>query len=86
MPAFFQSISSYAGWIGMILILLGYYLISSGRVDGKSRLYHAINFLGAFGITINVLVQNALPTVVLNVVFALIALWGLLRKNKISSD
>ena len=83
MPSFFQSISSYAGWIGMILILLGYYLISSGKVDGRSRSYHAINFLGAFGITINVFVQHAWPTVTLNVVFALIALWGLFRKNKI---
>jgi hypothetical protein len=82
MASFFQDISNYAGWIGMIFLLLGYYLISSGKVNGTSRLYHGINLLGAFGVTINVIVQHALPAIALNIIFALIALWGLLRKNK----
>ncbi len=74
-----------AGWIGMILILIAYYLVSIKKVTGESRFYQSLNFFGALGIIYNTFVQQAWPAMTLNVVWALIAIRTLLlaRKNKL---
>jgi len=67
-----------AGWIGAALILLAYYLIASRRLDGRSRLYHAMNMLGGFSIGINSLLNGAYPAAALNVIWGSIAIYGFL--------
>ena len=71
-----------AGWIGMVLILAAYYLVSAKKVTGQSRLYQLLNFFGAFGIAWNTLVQQAWPAMTLNVVWAIIAIRTLLLFKK----
>ena len=71
-----------AGWIGMVLILAAYYLISAKKVVGDSRLYQLLNFFGALGIVWNTFVQQAWPAMTLNVVWALIAVKTLLMTKK----
>jgi hypothetical protein len=76
-----------AGWAGALLILLGYLLITTGRLTGKSLLYQAINVLGAAGFALNGWWHRALPSAALNVVWLLIgaiASWRIIR-NKGSS-
>ena len=41
------------GWAGALLILLGYLLITTGRLTGKSLVYQAMNVFGAAGFAIN---------------------------------
>ncbi len=74
-----------AGWIGMILILVAYYLVSIKKVTGESRLYQSLNFFGALGIVYNTFVQQAWPAMALNIVWAIIAIKTLLivRKNRL---
>lgn len=72
-----------AGWAGALLILLGYLLITTGKLTGKSLLYQAINLVGAAGFAINGWWHRALPSVALNVVWLLIgavASWRILKK------
>ena len=80
-----NNLPTITGWIGMVLILVAYYLVSSKKVAGDSRLYQALNFFGALGIIWNTLVQQAWPAMTLNVVWALIAIKTLLlvKKNKV---
>ena len=78
-----------AGWVGAGLILLGYLLISAGKVTGQSPAYQWINLVGAAGFTINGWAHGALPSVALNVVwmgigvFALWRIWA--RRGKSTS-
>lgn len=68
-----------AGWIGMALILLGYFLNSTGRVKSDSQAYQFINFFGAGGILWNVIVLKSLPVARLNLFWVVIAVNSLLK-------
>ncbi|WP_227497142.1 CBU_0592 family membrane protein [Planctomonas psychrotolerans] len=67
-----------AGWAGSIIILAGYGLFSSGRI-GNGRIYQLSNLSGALLVSINVAAHGALPSTMVNVVWAAIALGALVR-------
>ena len=62
-----------AGWIGALLILLAYLLVTMGRLTGKSAVFQWMNLVGAAGFTINGWWHRAIPSAALNVVWMLIA-------------
>ncbi len=67
------------GWIGSALVLLAYFLVSSKKISPVSNNYQLMNLFGALGIIINSTVHHALPTVGLNVIWLLIAIYGLVK-------
>ena len=67
------------GWAGAALILLGYALVTSGRITPRSLAYQLMNVFGAIGFIINSGWNGAIPSVALNVVWLFIAIFGLLR-------
>lgn len=72
------------GWIGAVLILVAYLLLSSGRIGGQSRLYQSMNVVGAGCFVINSGYNHAFPSAVLNVVWAgigLYTLWAISRRS-----
>ena len=78
-----------AGWAGALLILLGYLLITAGKLTGKSLVYQAMNVLGAAGFAINGWWHRALPSAALNVVWLLIgviASWRILKQRGSSTS
>jgi hypothetical protein len=75
-----------AGWLGALLILAGYLLVSSGKLTGQSRLYQWMNIVGAAGFVINSGVRGAIPSAALNVVWLLIGAVTLWRIRKRSSS
>jgi hypothetical protein len=77
------------GWAGALLILLGYLLITAGKLTGKSLLYQAMNVLGATGFAINGWWHRALPSTALNVVWLLIgvvASWRIMKRKGSSTS
>lgn len=68
-----------AGWAGAALILLGYLLISTGKLTGKSLSYQLINVVGAAGFIVNGWWHGALPSVGLNIVWMIIGTTALAR-------
>jgi hypothetical protein len=70
------------GWLGMLLILIAYYLISSRRLEAKSVLYQLLNLGGAVGIVINAFYHKAFPSLALNTIWALIAFWAIVSVKK----
>ena len=70
------------GWIGMILILVAYWLVSIRKITPTSNIYQFLNLLGAGFVIVNVAFHGALPSVALNIVWFLIALFGLAKKQK----
>ena len=78
-----------AGWTGALLILLGYLLISAGKLTGQSLTYQAMNIVGAAGFVINGWWHGALPSAVLNVLWLLIgaiASWRIIRRRRSSTS
>jgi hypothetical protein len=76
------------GWTGAALILLGYALVTSGRLTARSLAYQLLNVFGAIGFIVNSGWNGAIPSVALNVVWLGIAIFGLLRLRgkSVSSD
>ena len=70
------------GWCGTIAILLAYFLVSVEMLSFKSKIYQFLNLFGAIGIIINSGVHGAIPSVGLNAVWLLIAVYGLVKSSK----
>jgi hypothetical protein len=65
------------GLIGAVLILFGFYRISIGRWRVKSLWYELDNFVGATFMAVYQLHYKAYISVVLNVIWAIVAFRGL---------
>lgn len=58
------------GWIGAVLILAAYALLTAGRIEAKSVAYQVMNVVGALGFIVNSGWNGAIPSAALNVVWA----------------
>lgn len=70
------------GWIGAGLILLGYALVSTGRVEPRSRPFQLMNLFGAAGFVVNSAFHGAWPSAILNVIWIGIAAVSLARLRR----
>ena len=71
------------GWIGAGLILAAYALLTAGKLKSDSVAYQAMNVVGALGFIVNGWWHNALPSTVLNIIWAgigLVALWKMQQR------
>jgi hypothetical protein len=68
-----------AGWIGALVILGSYVLVSTGRLSGQSAAYQWMNVVGAAGFVVNSGWHGAIPSTALNVVWLAVGLFTLWR-------
>ena len=73
------------GLIGAILIIGSYYLNINGKLNSGSLIYILSNLLGGIFFTINTLVHQAYPSMIVNIIWIFIALAALFKKKKSSS-
>ena len=66
------------GWIGALMILSGYALISFGKVEGNSLSYQLMNILGSIFLAANTLYYGAIPSSLVNIIWAIIAVFAIL--------
>ena len=76
-------IIEFFGWLGSLLLLLAYGLVSASKITPTQKLYHLLNLLGGCGIVIVSLDKEAYPPAALNVVWCLVAIAGLWNPRKI---
>lgn len=67
------------GWAGTLLILLAYILLETHKITAKSLSYQVLNIFGAIGLLVNAAVHNAIPSLGLNIVWVLIAIYALYK-------
>lgn len=67
------------GWVGALLILGGYWLVSTERLRPTDRLFQWLNIIGAAGFIVNGVAHGAWPSATLNVLWLLIGLATLWR-------
>lgn len=70
------------GWIGGVEVLVAYWLVSANKVKGTNVYYQVLNLTGAIFLIINTIYKEAYPSTLVNVVWVVIAVIGLLQKNK----
>lgn len=68
-----------AGWIGAVLILAGYALLTAEKVTSKSVAYQAMNVIGATGFIANGVWHKAWPSAILNIIWVGIGVVALIR-------
>jgi hypothetical protein len=68
------------GILAMLIILAAYAGTSSGYLTPRSPLYQALNLVGSLMFVVYLSVKHAWPSVVLNAVWAAIALVVLIRR------
>ena len=74
-----KSMISFVGWYGTLAVLGAYTLLSFRFVTQDDFLYIFLNLSGAIGIFVFSLERRAYPLVVLNIVWAIIAIFSLLH-------
>ncbi len=75
------------GWIGALLILSAYVLLSTDRIQSRSRTYQWMNVCGSAGFIINSGWNGAIPSAVLNIVWFFIGLYALWKiKTRLSTS
>lgn len=78
-----ETLIQIVGWVGTFLIVFAYFLVSYKKVGGSSKIYQTMNLLGAVGVGINVFHQQAWPAVALQIVWGIIAIVALTKKQKV---
>lgn len=70
------------GWIGAVLIVGAYFLNINGKLKSSSTVYIISNLIGGIFFTINTLVHQAYPSMIVNIIWVFIAVAALLKKEK----
>lgn len=66
-----------AGWVGMTLLLLTFFLASNKWLCDKGYPYHLLNLVGALGVMVNAFYMKVMAAGFVEVVWSLIALVGI---------
>jgi hypothetical protein len=69
------------GWIGFILIVSAYLFVTIRFLEVTSSVYHLMNLAGALCMAVNARHKEAKPLFWLNVVWSMVAVFGLMQTN-----
>ena len=80
-----RSMKEYAveivGWLAAALMLWAYILLTTGKINGRSSLYHWMNVLSGAGFVVNSGWNGAYPSAAINVIWMLIGLYGVFGRS-----
>ncbi len=71
-------LAEVAGWYGTVAVLLAYGLLSLGVIESQTIAFQLLNLTGAIGIIIVATYKKVRQVVVLNIIWALLAVYALL--------
>ncbi|MCL9663748.1 hypothetical protein L2091_00700 [Curtobacterium albidum] len=75
------AIVEFLGWFGAVTVLAGYLLFSLGKIP-NGPLYQSLNLVGGLSVAINVAAHHAVPSTIVNGVWAVIAVVVLVRMGR----
>lgn len=70
------------GWLGAGMILGAYALLTAGKIAARSVAYQGLNVVGALGFIANGWWHGAMPSAVLNVIWAGIGIAALIQLKR----
>lgn len=69
------------GWLGSFMVILAYAMNIFKKISADSVSYYLLNIIGSACLIVNTFYHHAIPSVVVNVIWILIALSALLKKK-----
>lgn len=77
-----SKVSNFVGLLGVILVLLCYFLLQFGLMCLRSFLFSFLNFLGSVFLLFSLVFHWNLASVTIEVAWLLISLYGMVRSLK----
>ncbi|MEL4308287.1 CBU_0592 family membrane protein [Joostella sp. CR20] len=77
-----MEIHNIIGWIGALLFIIAYFLLSIEKLSAKNKTYHLLNISGAVCLVINGLYLSDYPNVVVNLIWGIIAFYAVFKLIK----
>jgi len=77
-----MSLIELTGWLGTILIVGAYFFNINGKVKSTSVPYIVCNLIGGILFSIYTFAHRTYPNLVVNVVWVIIAIAALMKKDK----
>jgi hypothetical protein len=80
-----ENMMDIMGWAGAAFLLIPYWMISNGKMNGHSKSYQYLNIAGGLLLIVNSYYYGALPSVFVNVIWIFIGLtasYNLTKKNR----
>ena len=74
-----RTMLEFFAWYGVAAVLVAFALLIAGMVDIHSPIYAVLNLTGAIGIGWHAYKKRDYQPVVTNIIWTLIALWGLVN-------
>jgi hypothetical protein len=71
------------GWAAAVALLVGYRLVTIGRVSGASVTYLVLNLFGSIGLGVSTAVAHAWPSAAVNVVWLGLGIGPLVRAVRV---
>jgi paired small multidrug resistance pump len=75
MPSLFVAI----GFVGVVIVLLAYGLLTLGKLSGDDWRYPVLNIVGTLGIVVSLFAQFNLPSMVTQLMWIAVSIIGLMR-------
>ena len=77
----------WAGYIGVVLVLLAFLLLQAHKLHGNGLIYQLMNVLGAIGVMLSLLFGNFnLPAFIMQVAWLLIGIFGIGRGIRVRRE
>jgi hypothetical protein len=73
------------GWAGAVALLVAYAMVSSRRLEGDSAAYQLLNISGSLLLAANTIFYGSYPSTFVNLIWAAIAAFSVVRGKRISS-
>ncbi|WP_412730974.1 CBU_0592 family membrane protein [Curtobacterium flaccumfaciens] len=74
-------IVEFLGWFGAVTVLTGYILFSTGKIP-NGPLYQLFNLVGGLAVAINVAAHHAVPSTIVNGIWAIVAVVVLVKMGR----
>lgn len=74
-------IVEFLGWFGAVTVLAGYLLFSMGKLS-NGPVYQLFNLVGGLAVAINVAAHHAIPSTIVNGIWAVVAVVVLVRMGR----
>jgi hypothetical protein len=71
--------AEFCGWYGMIALIVAYFLVSFGIIDGEGLVFQLMNLTGGIGLLIVAASKGVLQSVILNFFWAAIGVIAIVR-------
>lgn len=72
-------LAEFCGWYGMLALIVAYFLVSFGWIDGQGLIFQLINLTGGVGLLIVAASKGVLQSVILNFFWAIIGVIAIAR-------